>query len=409
MTRHPLARQGARIGVPLGVALAIVGFAAAPALAATNVSVSAGGGNLSDGDVLDHNATVSVKGTTDATASSRQLKLSVDPPGRSSDTLKTGTASPLQNGQLSASFDTSCPDWSDSPCVEAVNGTYTFTFQAGSATSSSSVQLRVPPAAPTGFQAGNTGTVVSFTWNPNDEPDLMGYDIVDGSGSDVTPGGMDAGSVCDSSGCGVNVDFGSSAQGTTRSFSLVALRHTSPGSGGSISSPDSASQSVTFPAPPPPPPSSSPGDGSTGSGSGGSGGSTGGVGGGATGGSGSGAGGSAGSGGHDARQISGKHPAADLRSSLPTVTAAGAPDLPSVLTEVKPLPQGSYKPVLPYGDQVVKTKKPQVAEQHNAQQVLQDFRKVLDIGALWRSLAGAVVLMLAAAHLRAFVERVDVD
>ena len=106
--------------------------------------------------------------------------------------------------------------------------------------------------------------------------------------------------------------------------------------------------------------------------------------------------------------MSGKHAAADLRTSLPTVTAAGAPDLPSVLTEVKPLPQGSYKPVLPYGDQVVKDKKPQLAQgNQGAQQVLQDFRKVLDIGALWRSLAGAVVLMLAAAHLRAFVERVE--
>lgn len=400
MTRSPIARHGARIGVPLGIALAVVGFAAAPALAATNVSVSSGGNNLSDGDVLDQNATLNVKGTSDATASSRTLKLTVNPPGRSAVTLKTGTASPLQAAQLSASLDTSCPDWSNSPCVEAVNGSYTFTFQAGSATSSTSIQLRVPPATPTGFQATNNGTVVSFTWNANSEPDLMGYDIVDGAGDDVTPGGMDAGSVCDSSGCGVSVDFGSSAQGTTRSFSLVALRHTSPGSGGSVSSPDTDSQTVTFPAPPPPP-SSSPSGGSGGSG----GGSTGGTGGGVT----SVPGGGSSAGGHASRPVSGKHPAADLRTSLPTVTAAGAPDLPTVLTEVKPLPQGSYKPVLPYGDQVLTTKKPQVASGQHGAQVLQDFRKVLDIGALWRSLAGAVVLMLAAAHLRAFVERVEID
>ena len=401
MTSRLLA-QGARVGVPLGIALAVVGFAAAPALAATNVSVTSGGSNLSDGAVLDHNTNVSVKGSSDSTASSRQLKLTVNPPGRSAFTLKTGTASPLQNAQLSASLDTSCPDWSDSPCVEAVNGTYTFTFQAGSASSSSSVQLRVPPAAPNGFQAANKGTVVSFTWSPNSEPDLMGYDIVDGSGNDVTPGGMDANSVCDGGGCGVSIDFGPSAQGTTRSFSLVALRHTSPGSGGSVSSPASAAQTVTFPAPPPPPPSSSPSSGgSGGAGSGGSGGTADGP---------TGSGSASGRGGSSAHQLSGRHPAADLRTSLPTVTAAGAPDLPSVLTEVKPLPQGSYKPVLPYGDQVVKTKKPLVADdRNNAQQVLHDFRRVLDIGALWRSLAGAVVLMLAAAHLRAFVERVEVD
>jgi hypothetical protein len=79
-----------------------------------------------------------------------------------------------------------------------------------------------------------------------------------------------------------------------------------------------------------------------------------------------------------------------------------------VLTEVKPLPQGSYKPTLAYPDQTVKTPTKSTG-QHNAQAVFQDFRKVLDIGALWRSLAGAVVLMLAAAHLRAFVERVETD
>ena len=394
-------RHIARAVVPVGIAGAVVCMAAGPALAATNVSVSAGGSNISDGSTLDHDTTVTIKGTTDATASSRQLKLSVNPPGRSAYTLKTGTASALQNGQLSASVDLGCPDWSSSPCVEAVNGSYTFTFTAGSASSSTDVQLRVPPATPTGFQAQNNGTVVNFAWNPNTEPDMMGYDIVDGSGNDVTPGGMDADSVCDSGNCSVSVDFGSSAQGTTRSFSVIALRHTSPGSGGSVSSPNSDAQTVAFPAPPSPPASG--GGGSGGSGSGGAGGS-GGGGGGAN----SGGGAAGGSSGHSPRTLSGKHPAADLRTSLPTVTAAGAPDLPSVLTEVKPLPQGSYKPVLPYGDQVVKDKKPQLAQDNQgAQQVLQDFRKVLDIGALWRSLAGAVVLMLAAAHLRAFVERVE--
>ena len=405
MTVRHIARYGARAGVPVGIALAVVGLAAGPALAATNVSVSSGGSTLSDGAVLDHNASVTIKGTSDATASSRQLKLTVSVPGRGSYTLKTGSSSPLQSAQLSASIDTGCPDWSSSPCVEAVNGSYTFTFQAGSATSSTSVQLRVPPATPTGFTAANNGTVVTFSWNPNTEPDLMGYDIVDGSGTDVTPGGMDAGSVCDSSGCGVSVDFGSSAQGTTRSFTLTALRRTSPGSAGSVASAPSDPQTVTFPAPPSPAPSGGAGGGS-GSGSGGSGaGGTSSGHGGQTGGA---AGGGSGT-GHGTRTLSGKHPAADLRTSLPTVTAAGAPDLPSVLTEVKPLPQGSYKPVLPYGDQVVKTKRPQVAQQNNAQQVLSDFRKVLDLGALWRSLAGAVVLMLAAAHLRAFVERVEAD
>ena len=405
MTDRHLARHAARAGLPLGIALAVVALAAGPAVAATNVSVSAGGSNLSDGETLDHDATVSVKGTSDATASRRDLTLSVNVPGNGSYTLKSGSASALQNGQLSASFDTDCPDWSASPCVQAVNGSYTFTFKAGSATSTSSMQLRVPPATPTGFQASNKGTVVTFTWNANNEPDVMGYDLVDGSGDDITPGGVDADQVCGSDGCGVSVDFGSGAQGTSRSFALIARRHTSPGSSASVSSSQSSSQTVDFPAPPPPPPSQSPGDSGTGAGGGaGSGGS------GAGGGGGISVGGYRGGDGRNPQTTPGRHPAADLRHSLPTLTAAGAPDLPSVLTEVKPLPQGSFKPQLPYrGSVTTTTKKPQVAAQGPAQQVLQDFRKVLDVGALWRSLAGAVVLMLAAAHLRAFVERVEPD
>jgi hypothetical protein len=396
-------RHIARAGVPAGLALAIVGLGAGPALAATNVSVSSGGSSISDGDVLDHNTSVTVKGTSDATTSSRKLTLSIDLPGRGSYTLKTGSASALQSGQLSASFGTDCPDWSASPCVEAVNGTYSVTFEAGSSSSSSSFQLRVPPTAPTGFHASNNGTVVSFTWNANTEPDLMGYDIVEGSGSDVTPGGVDADSVCDSTNCGVSVDFGSTARGTTHSFTLVARRHTSPGSGGFVSSSDSASQSVTFPAPPSPSPSSAPGGHTAGGSTGGAGGSAGGPGG-ATGGGHN----PSGSTGTGTRDVTGKHPAADLRTSLPTITAAGAPDLPTILTEVKPLPQGSYKPTLAYPDQVKRTTTAQ-RNPASAQQVLRDFRKVLDLGALWRALAGAVVLMLVAAHLRAFVERVEVD
>lgn len=391
-------RSTARIAVPVGIAFAVVGMAAGPALAATNVSVSAGGSSLSDGAVLDHDTTMTIKGTSDATASTRQLKLTVDVPGRSTYTLKTGTASALRSGSLSADLDTGCPDWNASPCVEAVNGSYSFTFSAGSSSTSTTVQLRVPPATPTGFQASNNGTVVTFAWTPNTEPDLMGYDIVDGSGSDVTPGGMDADSVCDSNGCGVSVDFGSSAQGTSRSFSVIALRRTSPGSGGSVSSPASDAQSVNFPAPPSASPSGGSGGGSSqGTGSGGSRGS----GPAGVGTRGNGAGGP----GHGTRVLSGKHPAADLRSTLPTLTAAGAPDLPSVLTEVKPLPHGSYKPTLAYPDQVTTGNK--AKPQNNARQVFQDVRNVLDIGALWRSLAGAVVLMLLAAHLRAFVERIE--
>lgn len=400
MTLRRTAQVGARVALPLGFAAALVGMAAAPALAATSIAVNAGGNSLSDGAVLSQNDTINVKGTSDATATTRQMKLTVSVPGSNDYTLKTGSAGPLQSGQLSSSVDTTCPGWSASPCVEAVNGTYTFTFTAGSATTSTSVDLRVPPSAPSSFAATVHDTVVSFSWSPNSEPDVMGYDISDSSGADVTPGGLDSDTVCGSGACGVSIDFGSGAQGTSDTFFLTARRHTSPGSSGFVASDPSSGQTVDFPAPPPPPSSS-------GASSGGGAGSPsvhstgGGAGSGSTGSS---TGASSGSGSHKQVTLTGK-PVTDLRHSLPVVTAAGAPDLPSVLTEVKPLPEGTYKPTLAYPDQTFKTKqkKPVAAPA----QVLHSLQQVLDTKSLWRVLAGMAVLLLAAAHLRTFVERVD--
>jgi hypothetical protein len=401
MTLRRTARVGARVALPLGFTAALVGMAASPALAATNIAVNAGGNNLSDGAVLSQNDTINVKGTSDASTTTRQLKLTVSVPGSNDYTLKTGSAGPLQSGSLSSSVDTGCPGWSSSPCVEAVNGTYTFTFSAGSATTSTSVDLRVPPASPSSFTASVHDTVVSFAWSSNSEPDLMGYDISDSSGADVTPGGLDTDSVCGSNACGVSIDFGSGAQGTSDTFFLTARRHTSPSSSGFVASDPSAGQTVDFPAPAPPPSSPS------GSSNGGSAGSPSvhGAGSGSTGGSTATSSGSSSTGGkHRPVTLTGR-PVTDLRNSLPVVTAAGAPDLPSILTEVKPLPEGTYKPTLAYPDRTFQTKekKPVAAPA----QVLHSLQQVLNTKKLWQVLAGMAVLLLAAAHLRAFVERVD--
>jgi hypothetical protein len=105
--------------------------------------------------------------------------------------------------------------------------------------------------------------------------------------------------------------------------------------------------------------------------------------------------------------VSGRHPAADLRSSLPSLTAGGVPNLPTVLTEVKPLPQGTFKPTLAYPDRVTRTKTEQPSGVTAT--VFHDVGKLKDVGPLWRGLAGAAVLMLLAAHLREFVARVELD
>lgn len=385
-----LLRMSARIALPLGIASTAVAIAAAPALAASSVSVSG-----DNSGVVDHQTTLSIVGHYDNSGSlnSRTVTVVVTDPGGTDHTLWTGTAKAASTGSSPAiSFDTECEPWS-SPCAEAVNGAYAFRVDVGSTQSSATtIRFNVPPAAVQKFNGSADGTVATFTWNANTEPDLVDYDLRTG-GTDVTRGGLDPSSVCDSSGCSVSVQFGSDVSGTQQQFVMVARRRSA--SGGLVESPD-ATTTVQFPAAPTPAPTGKSG------GTSGGGGSTSGSGGGgsASGSTGSGAGGST------SGRTLGKHPAADLRTFLPTVTAGSAPNLPSVITEVKPLPLGTYKPLV-YPNQV---KREAIQTGHNgvAAAVVGDIANVVNSAPLWRALAGAAVLMLVAAHLRAWVERTDI-
>lgn len=396
-----ISRRTGRIALPTGIAGAVVMLTAAPALAAVALSIS--GSHLSNGQVRE-NDRITASGSGSATdptglSGSRTVKLSVRTPADGNYTFDSKSVPNNKDSQLSGTFDTSCAPWSN--CRPAANGTYTFVFDDGSRSSSKDVTLVIPPATPTGFDATTDGTVATFDWQPNAEPDLLGYAILDGS-TDVTGGGVDAGSVCDGSGCEVTIDFGTGVRGTQHTFSVVALRHTSPGSSGSIDSPASASKTVTFA--PETAPSDAPSSGGTGTGSGaGTGSGTGTVGGGTH------TSGTGGTHGGRGSAPSGKHAAADLRSTLPTLSAGAAPDLPSVLTEVKPLPQGSYKPVLPYGDQVTREKvtRPSVAGITASR--VDGVAKVLDTAKIWRGLGVAAALLLVAGHLHSWTRRVELD
>ncbi|MBV9291166.1 MAG: hypothetical protein JO222_01855 [Frankiales bacterium] len=411
MTARSLARSSRRIVIPLGLAGAAVGLAATPALAASSIAVTSGSSSVA-GATLSSYSTLQVSGSDSATDStglsrSRTLSLTVSRPGNGGTVHLAADKSVRSSsaGSISGSLDLGCPSWSSSPCTSAVNGNYVFSFSDGSTTKSTTVSLEVPPAAPSGFNGYADGTVATFSWQPNSEPDLMGYDILAADGSEVTPGGVDASSVCDSNSCSVSVNFGSSVAGSTKAFHVIALRHTSPGSSSAINSNASAPATVSFPAAPTSPPPSSGGGGGTG-GTGGHGGSghgsggTGGTGGTTTGGSTS---------GGTTKPLNGKHAAADLRTSLPTITAGSAPNLPSVLTEVKPLPQGTYKSTLAYPPQVVGQNVRHPLGRSVTASVVHDLGRVLDMGALWRGLAGAAVLMLVAAHLRSWVERAEIS
>jgi hypothetical protein len=389
-------RQAGRVAVGLGIAGATVALAAAPALAASgSLSVNPNG-------TVTSNGTITIKGSYDnrASASSVSLKLTVDRPEGGTYTLWSGTGGPLSAGSTpTQSVTTANPPWTS---TEAVNGTYAVHFLVGASTASTvQLTLRIPPAPVSSFNGSASGTVAHFVWAANSEPDVAGYDIVDVTDSrrDLTPSGIDTG-VCSSSTCSVDIDFGSGASGTSRQFVIDALRYTSPAHSATVGSGDSTPATVSFPAASTP----SPNGGHTG----GTGGGT--SGGGHTGGTGGGTGGGAGgstSGGHVSTgrttdTISSKHASAALRAYLPSISAGTAPNLPSVVTEVKPLPEGSYKPTLAYPDQIVN----ETVHKHSngsIDAVGTGIVHVLNMSALWKTLAVAALVLLVAGHLRTWI------
>lgn len=387
--------------VGLGAALtgAIVALSAAPALAASTISVTPGG-------TLDHNAVLNASATYDNSggAQTQSIELDVARPDSSTVALAKSSVGPLSTKTLTGSVDTSTLN---------INGDYLFTLKGSSGVvKSATVTLRVPPAVVSNFSGTPSGTVAHFTWSANGEPDLAGYDIVDVTDAqqprDLTPSGLSP-SVCSGGSCAVDIDFGSSAQGTSRTFVAYALRYTSPSHSSTVASASpSSAATVAFPAPAPPP-SSAPPSSSGGSAAGSGGGSTGSGGGTASAGQTSGSmssGGAAGRGAHHTAPISTTHASKALKAYLPTISAGAAPNLPSVVTEVQPLPQGTYKPTLAYPDQVI----PQVVHKRTSTpiaSVRNEIVRVLDVGALWKALSAAAVLLLVAGHLRAWLDSVD--
>jgi hypothetical protein len=69
---------------------------------------------------------------------------------------------------------------------------------------------------------------------------------------------------------------------------------------------------------------------------------------------------------------------------------------------VGPIPEGSYKPGLPYGE---RSEFEKVTHRNAAQQVFHSVGAAFDAPRLVRSLAGAVLLLIAAAHLRVWLNR----
>ncbi len=351
------------------------------------------------------------------------------------------------------------------------NGQWTIMLSGG-ATGTRTFGTSFAPATPTGFTAQGSGARdVAFSWTKGSEPDLSGYVLSDDQGT-VIDSGISLSS-CSASNCSYALYYpndnpgthvyrlaarrpgggcsGCAKELTSGTTSASATLTTppkptptptpspTPAGGGTTGSGTSGGSTGATPAP-----SSTSGTGgstggssagsSTGSGAGGSstgGASTGGSTGSSTGGSTSGTSGSAANGSTGSKGSStGAQPIP--KPSLPSISdqvlaarekfalqfkafspSLGIPKLaplpaltlPRVSGE-GPLPQGTFQPSLPYSPQT--TTEP-VAETGGLARPVAAVRDVLDSARLVRSIAGALVLLLLAAHVRRFVGVSDPD
>jgi hypothetical protein len=314
-----------------------------------------------------------------------------------------------------------CPDGG----TPAYNGRYTATLSGG-ATGSRTVTLNVPPAAPTGVTATATGQHrVKVAWAANREPDLTGYDVFTSAGQTVvanlpfTQGSYE-------------FDLPDSGYGGDHSYVVRAHRLACANCDGStdqLDSPMSAPATVTLtePSTAPPAPRTDGGNGTTGNGNGsnGSGNGTGGTYDGSTAGNGSNTGSGTGTNtgttndGYNTGTGSGSFssgakadPATDAARRRAAFSVSfksfapklGAPKLPPLPQFAPPseaaLPEGTYDPLLDYGQQTVAEKQHVAASGGVTSQLVDSVVNVFQGKRLFRSIAFALLLLLAAGHLR---------
>lgn len=375
----------ARILTTAGLAgVALLGLAAPAAAASSTESVTING---SEQTSISSDQTVSLAATASATChlglTPRTVSLSITgPTGPSPNTQTlTKTTKPCnQDVTLSASL--TAPNR---------NGEYTVTVRNGSdtRTASATLDVLIPPSRPTGFGASATGTIATFTWNANSEPDIASYQVTRSSGAVATT--VSASDACHGgSSCSASVDFGHSVAGQSETFAVRALRCGLSCSGDDVAGPESASTRVTFgggsSSGPNPTPTPTPRSGGGGGGGGGSGQQGGHGGSGTHGGSGQ----HAGSPGGTAAGSSGRHHAGASAKPTPshharskkaspsaTATPGGATARPTASRSPRPSTVGAASGGGPGSAG----------------------------SALWRSLAAAAVLVLLAAHLRVWNTR----
>lgn len=415
--RQLLARAtGLAVALPLSAGALV---AAAPAAgAAVNQPV--------EGSTFTSYRTVDISADYGGSAGGATERLLLTPPGGAEVEVKAQPGS-VNGGALSYTLDLGC--WT-SECRLVPNGSWTVR-QGGSTNDTSTFVTRIAPAAPTGVRAEPASArEVRVSWRVGPEPDLVAWDVYEGSAAVVT--GVKRGS-CSGTTCSAVVSYAAADSGE-HAYTVRALRLTDPNKSSLLESPPSARASTTLSSAPTPAPSTdggttSPGDTDTGGGSGTGGGDT------TAGGSGPSAGGGTSPSSSPTRSPGSSPAPAVGTGTAPAETTAdqqavaqrkafalgfsafgpklGIPKLPPLPQAQEPaiapeIADGTFEPTLGFEEQIV-TERVETTASGPAERPRSVVTSALDSERLLRSTAGALVLLLAGAHLRRWLGSASTD
>lgn len=406
-----------RLGVV--VALALPAAMLLPVGTATAAVSSPGRGTVFTSDT-----TIAIR--AEHGPSGDENRLTLTSPGGPAVVVAQSPGNRLAGGTLSYSLDTGC--WTFPACAgsrPAPNGEWVVE-QSGGATDRLAFVVRIPPRPPQDVTASALSTrEVQVSWTRGAEPDLTGFAVFEGDRAVVNDLDMGA---CTETGCSAVVRYPSDRPGEHR-YVVRSFRSTSPGSSEQLASAPSGVASATVPAPdssPSPDPTSTPAPGAPGPGGPGP----------DAPGPGSGPDASPDAGGGSPASSPGASPGPDGEVAAPpsadgsTSASPGAPtDTPAAqqrrafaqsfnsfapklgIPKLPPLPigpapavagplaDGTFDPTLGFQDQVTQ----ELVETGRAAGPLGAVADALDSERLARSTAGALLLLLTAAHLRRWV------
>lgn len=185
-------RKGLTISGGLLIVCALIQFLAAPVRATAGIDASVSFKQApAESAVLGSDTTIVAEGKT--ISGLRSMTLAIEPtsgstPALGPDASKAATyALGTNTGEISLTWTRNLTPY---------NGTYRIAASADSILGEkatayvSTVHVNLPPAAPSGLAVRTEADSVLVTWNPNLEPDLIGYEVTRVAGSSRTDLGL---------------------------------------------------------------------------------------------------------------------------------------------------------------------------------------------------------------------------